>query len=465
MLTDQLRAMSTPPQETQVAFPAMEAMQQEGVRFDHMVSTCPLCTPYRGMFMTGRYPQTTGMIVNFTSTRYAEIGLGDAFAHAGYRTGYVGKWHLNRGAFPSESVDFIPEGRARLGFDYWRAYNCHTDYWNGHVNGADWDTLRWKGYETEGLLAYVKEFLAVDDDRPWLLVVSPHQPHWNWSETCAPESCYARVPEHPAVPDSVPGHYREEASKHMRHYLAMVAALDTMLGDLRELAGPDTLCVFTSDHGTQMGGQAYEGEQGNCWGKSRPHEESIHVPLFASWPGHMPAGTVSDELVTPVDIMPTLCSLAGVPIPRTVEGLDLSETFLGGTPPVSRQDALIMSFHNYTYSPNLIREDGHEWRGVRTRTHTYVQWREGERMLYDLENDPGQLHNLAADPAHAEVEAQFEARLKELLAERHDDIHPYNHYRSWIDQERRIIRNAFGPLPHPDEPPDWSLLGTADCRL
>jgi arylsulfatase A-like enzyme len=458
VLADQLREMSTPPLEQQVALPAMQAMQQEGVRFDHAFSTCPLCTPYRGMFMTGRYPQTTGMIVNFTSTRASEIGLGDVFAHAGYRTGYVGKWHLNRGAFPSESVDFIPEGRARLGFEYWRAYNCHVDYWNGHVNGHDWDTLRWSGYETEGLLAYVREFLSSDDGRPWLLVVAPHQPHWNWQEVCAPEECYAMVPECPDVPSSVPAHYRQTASAAMRHYLAMTVAVDRMMAEVRRMAGRDTLCVFTSDHGTQMGGQAFVGEHGNCWGKSRPHEESIHVPFFATWPGHIPATTVRHELLTPVDIMPSVCGLAGVPVPRTVEGLDMSAAFLGSAPPVTRDAALTMSFHNYTYSPNLIREDGHEWRGVRTHRYAYVAWREGERMLYDLASDPGQLTNLAGLPEYQSTEQQLAETLQQLLSERGDALHPYSYYRHWIDSERRIVRNAFGPLSHPDTQPDWSLL-------
>lgn len=458
VLCDQLRARSAPPHENQVPLPAMERMLAEGVECRQALSTCPLCTPYRGMLLTGRHPQTTGMIVNFTSTRAGEIGLGDAFARAGYRTGYVGKWHLHRGAFPSESLDFIPEGRARLGFEYWRAYNCHIDFWNGAVNGTDWDCQRWKGYETEGLLEYADEFLQVRDERPWLLALSVHQPHWNWAEVCAPEDCYAAVPAELEVPGNVPDHYREEARRQYRHYLAMIRAVDVMLGKLLERAGPNTIVVFTSDHGTLMGAQAYPGESGNCWGKSRPHEECIHVPLYVRWPERLRAGSQCDELITPVDLFPTLCGLAGLPVPRTVEGYDLSAALAGGRPPRSRQSALLMSFHNYTYSPNLIRGDGHEWRGVRTLTHTYVRWRDGRTMLYDLRSDPGQLTNLAGDPAQQEVVEQMEAELWRLLEERGDAIHPYGYYRSWIDSERRIVRNASGPLPHPDTPPDWSLL-------
>jgi arylsulfatase A-like enzyme len=456
ILTDQLRAAATPPFESQVALPNLEALLRASVEMRQGLATSPLCVPARGMLMTGRHPQTTGMIVNFTSIRSSEIGLADAFAHAGWRTGYVGKWHLHRGAFPSESLDFIPEGRARLGWDFWRAYNCHADFWDGHVNGEDWDTLRWKGYETVGLMDYVRQFMDGNDGRPWLLTVAPHQPHWNWAPTCAPEDCYAAVPAGIDVPSNVPEHYRAEARAQYRHYLAMIVAIDRMVGDLLRLVDDNTIVVFTSDHGTMMGAQAYPGESGNCWGKSRPHEECIRVPWWFRWPGHL-APRACDELFTPVDLFPTLCGLAGVPVPRTVEGLDLSAALGGREPPRSRDAALIMSFHNFTYSPNLIRHDGNEWRGVRTPTHTYVRWRDGGRQLYDLRSDPGQLVNLAG---RSPDEAALSARLDALLAERRDSLCPYGDYRAWIDQERRIVRNAWGPLSHPDTPPDWTLLET-----
>ncbi|MBI5725550.1 MAG: sulfatase-like hydrolase/transferase [Planctomycetes bacterium] len=454
ILTDQLRICSTPPYERQVDLPALASLHANSVEMVNGLATCPLCTPARAMLMTGRYPQTTGMIVNFTSIRSDEIGLADAFAHAGWRTGYVGKWHLHRGAFPSESRDWIPEGRVRLGWQYWRAYNCHADYWNGHVNGYDWDTLQWKGYETEGLLDYVREFLAADDGKPWLLTVAPHQPHWNWQPKCAPEDCYAALPADLDVPANVPDHYRDEARREYRHYMAMVVAIDRMVAELLRMVGPDTIVVFTSDHGTNMGAQAFPGESGNCWGKCRPHEENIRVPTWFRWPGGL-APRTCDELFTQVDLFPTLCGLAGIDVPRSVEGLNLSAALQGSTPPRSRDAALIMNFNNYTYSPNLIRHDGKEWRGVRTKDFMYARWREGERMLYDLRRDPGQVDNLAGCSAQEEV---LSRRLDELLAERADAFLPYSQYREWLDCERRVIRNGWGPLSHPDSPPDWSLL-------
>ncbi|NRA38375.1 MAG: sulfatase-like hydrolase/transferase [Planctomycetes bacterium] len=454
ILTDQLRASALPPYETQVDLPNLAKLQKNSVEMTNALSTCPLCTPARGMMMTGRHPQSNGMIINFSSIRSDEIGIADAFSHAGYRTGYVGKWHLHRGAFPSEAVDFIPEGRVRLGWDYWRAYNCHVDFWEGHVNGEDWHTKQWEGYETEGLLDYAQEFLDQDDDSPWLMCVAPHQPHWNWKDTCAPEEAYAQVPMDIEVPNSVPDYARKEANKQYREYMAMIVAIDRMIERVLKMVGEDTLVLFTSDHGTMMGGQSYPGED-NCWGKVRPHEESISIPAYFHWPQHLQPGSC-DELFTHVDLFPTLCGFAGIPVPRSVEGVDMSAQIQGSKKESARDAALIMGFHNYCVSPNFIEADGNEWRGVRTRTHTLVRWSDGGFQMYDNIKDPGQLKNIygTGDP----IEAELNEQLDTLLAQRGDDLHPHSHYRDWVDQERRVVKNAWGPMSHPDTMPDWSLL-------
>ncbi len=151
--------------------PNIDRLAAEGVTFDNMIATCPVCTPFRSMWLTGRHPQTTGHLINFVRTRHDEIGWGDAFARAGYRTGYVGKWHLHTGSFPEiGGRDFVPEGRDRLGFEWWRGYNFHTDYFGGAVNLDDWRCESWEGYETEALTRYAFEFLDAassrsDDDR------------------------------------------------------------------------------------------------------------------------------------------------------------------------------------------------------------------------------------------------------------------------------------------------------------
>ncbi len=454
LFADQLRALELPLYGgTQIETPNIDRLARQGVSFTNAISTCPVCTPFRSMLLTGRHPQTTGHIVNFMRTRHDEISIADAFANAGYRSAWVGKWHLHTGSFPQiDGPDYVPEGRDRLGFHHWRGYNFHTNYFNGSVNLDDWHWQQWDGYETEALNRYAFEFMDQVGDDPFLLFLSPHQPHYtpfDW----APEAYYERVPEKPEFPANVPDELKEGIRGHYRHYLAMTLAVDAMLGELmayldRTGKAENTLLVFSSDHGTQMGGHG----DPIAFGKKQPYEESILIPFIARLPGVFEGGSRCDSLIAPVDIFPSLCSLCGVPIPRTVEGRDLTKEWCGAG---AGQDAvLLMNFTNSYDYPT----DGKEWRGVRTRTHTYARWLDGKVVLYDLESDPEQLHNLADDPSHQELRESLEATLQERMAAIGDKLVPCSSYANWFDEQRRVVRNAHGSLGDPELPPDWSML-------
>ena len=227
LFPDQLRAQSLPLfGETQIATPHIDRLAGEGTVMTQAISNCPVCTPARAMLLTGRYPQTTGHLINTTRTRHSEISIGDAFAHQGYKTGWVGKWHLHTGLWPAldrmpQHPDWVPEGRDRLGFDYWRAYNQHMVYFDGFVQKGDWNYERWDGYETDGLMKYGKEFMDSAGDEPFLLFLSPHQPHFT-PFTFAPEAYYDRLPDTLTLPANVPEHIRETSLDMYRHYLAMI---------------------------------------------------------------------------------------------------------------------------------------------------------------------------------------------------------------------------------------------------
>lgn len=307
-LADQLRAMSLPIYgERQIDTPNIDRLAAEGVVLDNMISTCPVCTPYRSMLLTGRHPQSTGHLINFVSTRHDEISIGDAARHAGYRTGYVGKWHLHRGSFPeTNGKDFVPEGRDRLGFDYWRGYNFHMNYFDGWVNKEGWRGERWKGYETDALARYVEDFMEEAGDEPFFLVVSPHQPHATPSEY-APKEYYERLPDDLELPANVPESAQAESLKMYRDYLAMTLAIDDMVGGLMEYLdrtgrADNTLVVFTSDHGTEGGAHADElagpVTPHTPWHKCMPHEESMRVPMVLRFPGVFEGGVRRDTLTS-----------------------------------------------------------------------------------------------------------------------------------------------------------------------
>jgi arylsulfatase A-like enzyme len=442
--------------------PHIDRLAAGGMTLDNSISTFPVCSPYRSMLMTGRHPQTTGHVINHLCSRHDEIGIADAFAHAGYKTGYVGKWHLHRGSFPdSMARDWVPEGRARLGWQYWRAYNQHMIYFNGPLQIGDWlidpveqhevGNPRWKGYETDGLLHFAKEFVSENKDNPFILMLSPHQPHFT-PDKFAPDKYYKNLPESFDLPQSVAEGRKAETQGMLRDYLAMVLAIDEMLGRLLDFLEENNLMestyiVFTSDHGTQLGMRDRP-----PWDKQFPYEESIHTPFIISGPG-IEAGVRNDVLMAPVDIMPTCCSLCSVSIPKTVEGMDLSASLKGDT--ALKQDAVLTM--NFSNEYGTLKE-GRQWRGIRTKKHSYVRHVDGRIELYDLEADPDQMENRAADPSCGLLLAQLEQNLKEKLKERGDLFCECRDLRHWFNSERQVVANSFGPLPSPLSEPDWSLI-------
>lgn len=456
---DQLRALSLPLfGEQQIDTPNIDRLAAQGVVLDNAISNCPVCTPARAMLVTGRYPQTTGHLINTTRTRHAEISIGDTFSHWGYRTAWVGKWHLHTGLWPAldrmpQHPDWVPHGRDRLGFEYWRAYNQHMVYFDGFVHKGDWNYERWQGYETDGLLNYAFEFMQGAGQQPFLLCLSPHPPHYTPFEFAPPEY-YAALPAELELPANVPAHQRDNARDMYRHYLAMILAVDHMLGRLLDYLDEhdltdNTIVVFASDHGTQGGSQGV-----NPWSKKNPYDASIRVPGIIRYPGQIEAGGRHQGIMNMVDWFPTLCGLAGLPVPRTVEGTDHA-ALLQGTPqgaPDASDSAFIMNFSKWFD----WFQDGAEWRGVRTQQHTYAQWLNGKIELYDLQQDPLQMDNLAGQ--RPQLQTQLQEMLHVHQQRRADELVACTDWKHWLDEQRRVVRNAYGPLSHPESEPDWSLI-------
>ena len=459
LFPDQLRALSLPLfGEQQIATPAIDRLASEGVNLTNAIANCPVCTPARAMMMTGRYPQTTGHLINTTRTRHSELSIADAFSYQGYRTAWIGKWHLHTGLWPAidrmpQHPDWVPEGRDRLGFQYWRAYNQHMVFFDGFVHKDDWNYERWEGYETDGLLNYATEFLDSVHDKPFLMFLSPHQPHYTPFEF-APSKYYEALPSTLALPSNVPPNKMDVSLEMYRHYLAMILAIDEMLDrilkdlDKRGLT-EKTIFVLTSDHGTQGGSQGV-----NPWSKKNPYESSIHVPGIIRYPRMIQPNSTCENIFSAVDWFPTLCELAGIPVPRSIEGKSRALNLIDpGKSADPNDSAFIMNFSKYFD----WFEDGAEWRGVRTVDHTYARWLDGREELYDLKEDPLQVNNLIEIADDMLVE-NMKARLINHQIQRQDELVPCTAWKDWLDEQRRVIRNAFGNLSHPESLPDFSLL-------
>lgn len=206
---------------------------------------------------------------------------------------------------------------------------------------------------------------------------------------------------------------REDIAGQWCHITALDRCLGRMLDALEEARiAEDTIVVFTSDHGDMLGAHDLDRKQ-------KPWDESIMVPWVMQWPGGISRGRRRDTLLNAPDIMPTLLTLMGVETPETVEGQDLSGAVLGtgGLEPTSAYIANPMSFPG-------DRHDGVEWRGVRTKTHTYVERLDGPWLLYDNARDPWQMANLVGDPAQADVQEELAAELASWMERTGDDGAP-----------------------------------------
>jgi len=448
-----------------ITTPHLDRLAREGTVFNQAVSTCPVCTPYRGMLMTGRYPTHSGILMNWVeaSPRQNPHCLANVMNEAGYDTAMIGKWHLAAGRLkraglykPDEQAtkaylqenpetEFVPPGPARLGFRHWEAYNFHcsfSDYWYYRDEPKK---IRDDAYETdsqtESAIAYMEKQQAAG--QPFAMVVAPHPPHPPFARDYSPAGYLAEIPKqlhwNPNVPED---HPRRKNPLAARCYYAMAKNVDDNIGRILEYLdrsglARNTIVVFSSDHGEM------HGSHGRI-NKMVPYAEAAHIPLIVRWPGRVPAGARRDGVVTPMDILPTLCGLASVPIPEGIDGVDLSDVALGRREK-ARDDALTM---NYTSHWDFFQSGTTwpEWRGVYTGQYTYVKWLTGQEELYDNLDDPYQMNNLVEKDKHPAVLGRLRRRMKDLLAEAHDDFEPGPAYGSWFDDQRNLVRTGLGPV-------------------
>ena len=414
----------------QVKTPHLDSLAAQSVSFTHAVAGIPVCCPARACLLTGQHALTHGVFVNDVHLADDAVSMAKLFKSDGYDTAYVGKWHVDgRGR-----SNYIPP-ESRQGFDYWKALECTHDYNNSRFYADDSDQpLNWEGYDaieqTKDVQAYLRgrgRGRSRDgdgkSDTPFLLVLSwgpPHAPY----ET-APEA-YRQMydPNSIELRPNVPPEMAEEARNWIAGYYAHCTALDDCLGALLQTLedeglAENTIFVFTSDHGDMLGSQGEVKKQ-------RPWEESIRVPFLLRWPQRFGwQGREVDALLDTPDILPTLLSLTDIPIPDTVEGQDFSATIEGGEDP-SGGAALIYCPHPFG---QFLRPDGgREYRGLRTRNHTYARDLNGPWLLYDNEADPYQLDNLVNCASVSSIQAELEAQLQRKLSDRGDEFLPGQTY-------------------------------------
>lgn len=404
--------------------PNLDRMASEGVKFTDFYVPMPFCAPSRGTLLTGRYPFRTTVVnnpapdsgINDVALPQSEITIAEALKPRGYATSCIGKWHL--GHMPGT----LPRTQ---GFDEYFGILYSNDMRpvqlieNERV--AEFPVAQ--SEITKKYTARALDFIDRNRNKPFFLYLPHAMPH---KPLAASEDYYRKV----GTPKEL--------------YSAVIRELDASVGailDKLKSTGLDenTLVIFLSDNGSWFGGSS--GPLRAM--KGATFDGGIRVPFIARYPGRIPGGRVIRDVAASIDVFPTICGLAGVPVPkdRVIDGVDLMPTLrgdAGAKPPheavfaMGGQELRIIRSGKWKLHVRIPQSgfpymaDASKWVDQRgpdgvTLIAPYEQARPSDypglltgdapkpMMLFDMENDPGEQHDVAA--ANPEVVA----RLKKMF--------------------------------------------------
>ncbi|GAB2534974.1 sulfatase [Spirosoma aerophilum] len=409
-----------------VVTPNLDKLALESVNARLCVAEVPVCSPSRASLLTGQHATTHGVFYNDRPLRNEAVTLAEVCQQNGYKTGFIGKWHINGGLakdFAAGRLAPVPADR-RQGFEYWRGLECTHDYNNSPYYNEINKQFVWQQYDAISQTDSAISFMTQSRQAPFLLVLAwgpPHDPY----QTAPKEYRQRYASKSLSLRPNVPANDTMEANRALKGYYAHINALDDCIGRLQAaLKGAkldeNTIFLFTSDHGDML----YSHDQIN---KQKPWDESIRVPFLLKYPaGLSRKGRTLDVPITLTDVMPTVLSLSGQTIPASVQGKDVAG--LIRKPRAPRPDdaamiACIVPFHQWNYG-----KGGREFRGIRTARYTYVRDLKGPWLLYDNLQDPYQLMNLANTLPMAKIQKQLEAILTKKLQGAHDNFAAGNVY-------------------------------------
>ena len=442
VLTDQWRRQALGfMNEDSVLTPHLDRFAENAAVFTHAVSTVPVCTPDRAVLITGNYPLRNGVLANDMRLDENSQSLGVVCKKAGYRTGYVGKWHIDgkRG--------FTPPGKRRQGFDFWHKSIYHAPFNQPYYIQDNPEQIKIEGwaptYATDTAIGFMKEYR----DHPFALVVSYAPPHngggKGMEDTYTPgildenkkqtygygykapsefEAPY-RTEEFnstPRRPNVKPVKGKFESAPAMPGYFGAITALDHEFGRLMDhlkKSGLDknTIVIFTSDHGEMMGSQGRMNK--DIW-----YDEAAGVPCLIAGKG-IKAQRV-DAPFGAVDVMPTLLGLMGIEKP-SMDGTDFSPLLTG-----RKMD--VPEFAFLCFYKGGAPENYRQWRAVYSDCYTYVVVddsppyratqipKNGGAALYDRKADPFQQKPIYRGQGQDAMMDRMHAALTEHLKQQND---------------------------------------------
>lgn len=402
--------------------PNLDHMAAEGVRFEYAFTCQPVCGPARACLQTGKYATEVGCFTNDIALPRNEKTIAHWFAEAGYELAYIGKWHLaSTGPDENYRTRPIPPDRRGGWNGYWLAsdvleFTSHG--YDGYMFDGDGNKVEFRGYRVDCVTDFAIEYLrGRDGSRPFFLFVSYIEPHHQNDRNHfeGPRGSKERFADF-AVPGDLEG-LEGDWPEEFPDYLGCCASLDENVGRIRaaldELGlSDDTVVFYTSDHGCHF-------RTRNAEYKRSCHDASLRIPLIACGPGFRGGKTIR-ELVSLIDLPPTLLAIAGIDRPETMRGRPL-QPLVDGTATDWPQDIFAQISESqigrcirtkrWKYSVSAPSDEP----GAGSKypaSSVYV-----EEFLYDLERDPHERNNLVADPQYAEVRSELRERLKQRMLE------------------------------------------------
>lgn len=427
--------------EDSVHTPNIDQLAQNGVFFSKAVSNYPLCSPYRAMLMTGKYPQSNGVLGNCNSSRTTygnylkkeETCFSDVLAQNGYSAGYVGKWHLD-GPKPSAKGErnvwdsWCPPDR-RHGFSFWYAYGAHSMhmnpyYWTTHAEENEKTFVKqWSPeHEADVIMDYIENSKGEQrpSGQPFALFWSINPPHTPFNavpEKYKEKKMYQDVLNRENVRfvsnnDLPAGDKGVEREIHLApEYFASINGVDEQIGRVIQKLKENnlyenTIIIFSSDHGEMLGSQGLMHK--NIW-----FRESFEIPFIVHFPKIIKAKT-DDLMISVPDFMPTLLGLMGLrdKIPEQVEGKDYSGVFFNKE---IERPQMQLYFQGDASNPC----NGN--RGFRDKKYTFaiVKGVTGKKYyLYDDLTDPFQKENIWGK--NKALDEQMSQKLDKLLRSMND---------------------------------------------
>ncbi|MDG2168383.1 MAG: sulfatase-like hydrolase/transferase [Opitutales bacterium] len=424
--------------------PNIDRLAKEGIRFKHAFAG-PWCAPSRAMFLTGKHLHgIQGLdFVDYPQIKQTEDFRmwPEVFRKNGYTTAVIGKWHLasdyRHGQVWDHSIIWERLGGEKSG-DYFRDQKLRFD-------GGDFTPV--DGHSTDNYTNYAVDFVKRDHEKPWILwlcydaVHAPFTPadrhQGDYGEVDSipvPEDIYPPRPTKPAYmqeysmfkpgPDGVPVDDRQQLPlpKLVQKYNEGVLSIDEGVADLLETLKAtgqldNTIIAFSSDQGIAMGHHGMEI-------KVAPYDDNIRVPFIVRLPDGSSAGRVVDHPVNVIDLVPTFFDYAGIDLPWRMHGDNirplLEDSVLTWDRPLI-QENFSRNFGPQTDRGTTLVEPEQRipnqnvdwWIFTRYGKYKYIQTLVDNEIeeLYDIENDPRELTNLALDPAYRSTLTELRSRM------------------------------------------------------